>query len=171
MPEINQAALQAIQPELTSGESVLWAGQPSRSVTLFGGSLPHSLQLTVGRVRDLLGSRRGGLLGITFSAEWTVDIWDDLGSPICSHRPIHDLGTISLRSVEEEADILCSYIAPCDRGPGWMVAKHGFRVYRHASDDHESLGFDKHNHVTLRSSGSHVDGKAQLGRLGRHGYR
>lgn len=32
MPEINQAALRAIQSELTSGESVLWSGQPSRSV-------------------------------------------------------------------------------------------------------------------------------------------
>jgi len=32
MPEINQAALQAVQPELTAGESVLWAGQPSRTV-------------------------------------------------------------------------------------------------------------------------------------------
>ncbi|HWH59476.1 MAG TPA: hypothetical protein VN682_17745 [Terriglobales bacterium] len=46
MPEINQAALQAIQPELTSGESVLWAGQPSRSVTFHSEDLyliPFSL--------------------------------------------------------------------------------------------------------------------------------
>ena len=29
MPQINQDSLMAVQPELTSGESVLWAGQPN----------------------------------------------------------------------------------------------------------------------------------------------
>jgi hypothetical protein len=32
MPRIEQAAYQAIQPELTSGESILWAAQPLTSV-------------------------------------------------------------------------------------------------------------------------------------------
>jgi hypothetical protein len=46
MPEISQMALQAIQPELTSGESVLWAAQPSRSVIFHSEDLylvPFSL--------------------------------------------------------------------------------------------------------------------------------
>ena len=33
MPVINQASYVAIQPELTPGESVLWAGQPSPRIT------------------------------------------------------------------------------------------------------------------------------------------
>jgi hypothetical protein len=32
MPQLNQESLATIQPELTSGESILWAGQPNRSV-------------------------------------------------------------------------------------------------------------------------------------------
>jgi hypothetical protein len=32
MPTINQDSLIVIQPELTSGESILWAGQPSTRV-------------------------------------------------------------------------------------------------------------------------------------------
>lgn len=32
MPQINQNSLVAIQPELTPGESILWAGQPNRGV-------------------------------------------------------------------------------------------------------------------------------------------
>jgi hypothetical protein len=32
MPTINQDSLLAIQPELTSGESLLWAGQPNSGV-------------------------------------------------------------------------------------------------------------------------------------------
>ncbi len=32
MPQINQDSLMAVQPELTSGESVLWAGQPNPRV-------------------------------------------------------------------------------------------------------------------------------------------
>lgn len=32
MSEMNHESISAIQPELTSGESVLWAGQPNRSV-------------------------------------------------------------------------------------------------------------------------------------------
>src|SRR5260370_1416100 len=46
MPNVNQDSLVAIQPELTSGESVLWAGRPSTSVVLHGEDgylIPFSL--------------------------------------------------------------------------------------------------------------------------------
>jgi hypothetical protein len=32
MPQLNQGSLAAIQPELASGETILWVGQPSRSI-------------------------------------------------------------------------------------------------------------------------------------------
>jgi hypothetical protein len=32
MPQINQQSLEIIQPELLTGESVLWTGQPSTAV-------------------------------------------------------------------------------------------------------------------------------------------
>ena len=31
MPQIDQASFEAVQPELTSGESILWAAQPNTS--------------------------------------------------------------------------------------------------------------------------------------------
>ena len=46
MPPINPDSLTAIQPELTSGESVLWAGQPNNRVIFHNEDLfliPFSL--------------------------------------------------------------------------------------------------------------------------------
>jgi hypothetical protein len=46
MPQINQDSLVAVQPELTSGESILWAGQPNPRVILHKDDLvliPFSL--------------------------------------------------------------------------------------------------------------------------------
>jgi hypothetical protein len=64
MPQINPDSMQAIQPELTPGEQVLWAGQPSTSVIFHKQDLlliPFSLLW--GGFAIFMGASAIGLVG------------------------------------------------------------------------------------------------------------
>src|SRR6267154_5798658 len=120
MPPSNPDSLAAIQPELTSGESILWAGQPNTRVIFHKEDLfliPFSLLW--GGFAIFWEGAGGGVLGFFWHTFRTaVGIRNDMGNSICAGRTIHDLGKVPLLCMEKETNSLCGNQSPGTRCSG-----------------------------------------------------
>jgi hypothetical protein len=129
MPPITPNSLAAIQPELTSGESILWAGQPNTRVSFHKEDLfliPFSLMwggfaiFWEGAVAGYWGSS-----GTRSGQPWVFGmIW---GIPFVLIG--HDLGKIPLLGVEKETNSLCGNQSPVTRCSKRLEASDGVGLH------------------------------------------
>jgi len=131
MPPLNPDSLAAIQPELTSGESVLWAGQPNTRVIFHKEDLfliPFSL-LWGGFAIFWEGAVAGywGSSGKGSGHPWLFGmIW---GIPFVLIGQYVNLGKVPLFGVEKETNSLCGNQSPGTRCAGRLETADGVGLH------------------------------------------
>ena len=167
MPPINQDSLMAVQPELTSGESVLWAGQPNPRIIFHKDDLyliPFSLLW--GGFAIFWEAGASGYWGSGPNSGKTVGIWNAMGYPIRFSGSVHDLGEIPLRGLEEKANSLRSDRTSCGRSSKRLETANGVRLCRYSPDSNQGRRFQWDWNFAFRTGRIHVVRETWMGSMG-----
>src|SRR5260370_29685437 len=128
MKQIGQSSVVAVEPELTSGESVMWAGQPKTSVIFHKEDaflIPFSLLW--GGFAIFWEASVSGMWGAPTNGRWSFGIlW---GIPFVLIA-IPNLGQVLARSVAEKTYSLRGDEPSGHCGPERLEAANGLGLHR-----------------------------------------